>query len=813
MKKVLPVIWICLLVTGLFAQGNVFSNFSVAIPDTYIGITENPAAAGLNQGASISALWQRKEATWDQDYSLIFNLEGLGYSMNVIDKDYYSHALQWGTNMGNVSFFRNIYLGAEWNWDKDKFEDGGYKLGTILRPSRMFSLGATADFAKDTVKDEFMDPDFRFGIGVRPFINSSMYDKVELYADMGFYDLNRDDPLADEDRALSSPTIGANLVVAEGLKLGGAYNVENETASFQFSLGIDDFSIGSRTEMNDDTNYGYDFISFHERSIPTLFEKNRSKAYKMALNKELVDSQSAMKIGPFSLIDSKGMTMREFKDKLELLAQDETIGAVLFMNPNFPSSIARKQEVIEYLKEFKEETGKQLIAYFDNISNSGYFFAASIMDKIYLNKMGGIELKGISLSSPYFKGLLDTLGIEFTNLRSHPYKTAGNNLTEEHMTDAEREAYESVFGIVYEEMVRSIENGRENLAGNVKELIDNGPYFDAAKCKELGLVDDVIYQSELFDTVKNDLHYTSFTGESNERMDTAWNYNTTSKIKVINATGNIIMGKGKPGSNIGAESYAKAIEEARNNPEVKAIVLRVDSGGGSAQASDIIAHEIKLCKEGKNKKPVVVSMCGAAASGGYYISAYADRIFAEPTTITGSIGVIGMLPNFEGLYDKLHINWSSIKFGENSDLGATHRKMTKSEKQRFKEMIEHTYDTFIDVVSDGRGMDREEVKKIAQGRIWSGQQGVENGLVDEIGNLEDAIEYASQLAKITDDVDVEEYPSYSSGISIKVDFPEFSPFGMKLTSGLNTVKETYDTLKQFDGERVLYLMPFIQTEE
>ncbi len=811
-KKVLPVVWMLLLTIGLFAQSNVYSNSSVAIPDTQVGLLENPAAAGLNKGAMFSAFWHRQEDEWIDDYSLVFDLDGMGYSMNVVEEDNYFHALHWGGNMGNLSILRNVYLGFQWDWNNDEFEDGNYKIGTIIRPTRMFSLGATANFLKDIVNDEYLDPDFQFGIGIRPFIKSPMYDKVELYADAGYYDLNRDDPLAEEDRTISSPTVGANFVVAEGLKLGGSYNMETETTNVQFSLSLGDVTFGTRTEINEDTNYGYEFVSFHERDIPSIFEKNGSKAYKMKLNEPLVDSQSAMKIGPFSLVDSKGMTMTQFKNKLKLLAQDETIGAVLFMNPNFPSSIARKQEVIEYLKEFKEETGKELIAYYDNISNTGYYFSATVMDKIYLNKMGGIDLRGIAITTPYFKGLLDKVGVEFTNLRSHPYKTAGNNLTENEMTDAEREAYDAVFGVIFQEMVAGIESGRTVLSECTLEMIDNGPYFDAAKCKEIGLVDDIMYESELYKYLKDNHKCTKITKESNKRMDTEWTYKTTSKIKVINASGNIIMGKGKPGANIGSLSYAKAIAAARKDPEVEAIVLRVDSGGGSAQASDIIAHEIKLCKEGKNKKPVVVSMCGAAASGGYYISAYADKIYAEPTTITGSIGVIGLLPNFEGLYDKLDINWSQIKFGKNSDLGSTHRKMTEEEKKLFKDMIEHTYDIFIDVVADGRGMDKEVVKSLAQGRIWSGKQALENGLVDELGNLEDAIAYAAELAKIKDEVVISEYPSYDSGLTISVDMPEFSPFGMEMTKGLNTVKETYDTLKQFDGEKVLYFMPQMQID-
>lgn len=803
----IPIFLLLILIGGLTAQGRIYNNSSVAIPDDNVGMLDNPAANGFTNGVVLSTLWHRNEANWEDNYSVIFNLEGLGYSIDVTEDENYKHAIYWGTNLGDSKLLKNIYLGGNWNWGNSDFEDGNFKLGTIMRPHPFFSLGATADFIYDAVNDDYLDPDYRFGLGIRPFLKSKLYDKIEMYADIGYYDLNRDDPLADEDRGITSPTLGANFRLAEGLKLGGSYDIENEITSINFSLSVDGFTAGTRTEINDDTNYGYEYISFHEKYIPSLFIKNNSKAYKLNMSKAITDAHDASTIGPFIFVDSKSMTMREFKDKLEMIAQDETIGAILLMNPNFPASMARKQELADYLNKFKKDTDKEIIAYFDNISNSGYFFAASCVDKVYLNKMGGIDLKGISINSPYFKGLLDTLGIEFTNLRSHPYKTAGNMLTEKSMTAAERESYTHVFGDLYGEMVKGIEDGRGGFIQCVIDRIDEGPYFDAKRCKELGLVDDIIYQSELEKTIKAQMKYSSFTSESNERLSTEWVIDSTSKIMVINATGNIIMGKGKPGKNIGSDSYAKAIEKARKDPTVKAIVLRVDSGGGSAQASDIIAHEVKLCNEGKNKKPVVVSMCGVAASGGYYISAYADKIYAEPTTITGSIGVIGMLPNFDGLYDKLHINWSNIKFGKNSDLGNTSRKMTEDEKDLLRSMIENTYDIFIDVVAEGRSIDNEEVRKIAQGRIWTGNQALKNGLIDELGSLEDAITEAAKLAGIKNEIELASYPSNKDGIRIEFDMPEFSLFGMNVPKGLKKVTNTFEMLNQYQDEKVLYLTP------
>jgi protease-4 len=809
MKKIIPILTLLLLITGLMAQVDSFNNSSVAIPDDQVGLLENPAANGLADGMTFSALWHRNESTWKENYSLIWNFEGLGYSMNVNEDEDYYHALYMGTNLGDSKLFRNIYFGANWNWKNDNFKDGNYVLGTIMRPHPFFSLGATADFQYDALNDDYLDPDYRFGIGIRPFLKSSLYDKVEFFADFGYYDLNRNDPLATEDRGVSAPTVGANLKLLEGLKLRASYNLEDETTGINFSMSINSLTVGSRTEINDDTNYGYEYFSINDKYIPSLFEKNGSKAYKMTLDRPIVDARESMNIGPIVIIDKKNMTLTQFKKKLDMIAQDETIGAVLFMNPNFPASMARKQEIAQYINKFKQESGKQVISYFDNISNSGYFFAALVSDKIYLNKMGGIDLKGMAIQMPYFKELLDTLGIEFTNLRSHPYKTAGNNLTEKHMTDAERESYSTVFGDIYNEFIKGIENSRGDVIECTTEAVDNGPYFEAEVCLQKGLVDGIMYESELPGILKEQFRYTSITSDTNERIGTDWVEDSESKIAVINATGNIIMGKGKPGSNIGAESYAKAIQKARKDPTVKAIVLRVDSGGGSAQASDIIAHEVKLCTEGKNAKPVVVSMCGVAASGGYYISAYADKIFAEPATITGSIGVIGMLPNFEGLYEKIKVNWSMIKYGEHADLGASNRKMTEDEKEFMKGMIESTYNVFIGVVAEGRNMSTEDVKKIAQGRIWTGNQALENGLIDQLGSLEDAITEAAKLAGIKNRIELSQYPEIKEGLTIEVDMPNIPFVGTYLPKGAKVITDAVQILDQYHNEKVLYLTPMM----
>ena len=245
-------------------------------------------------------------------------------------------------------------------------------------------------------------------------------------------------------------------------------------------------------------------------------------------------------------------------------------------------------------------------------------------------------------------------------------------------------------------------------------------------------------------------------------------YTEKDKIALIYAVGNIHSGEGVPGKSIGSVTTAKAIKQAREDRRVKGIIIRVDSGGGSALASDVIGREVELCKTGKNKKPVIVSMGGVAASGGYYIAAKADKIIAQPSTITGSIGVIGIYPVFERLYEKIHVNWDTVKRGKNADLGSTHRQPTAKEKKIGEESIQHFYDRFITLVAEGRNMSKDEVHKIAQGRVWTGKQAFEHGLVDALGGMDLAVKEMKKMADLKHEVKLVEFEGDNTDKSISI---------------------------------------------
>ncbi|HHV37330.1 MAG TPA: signal peptide peptidase SppA [Candidatus Cloacimonetes bacterium] len=492
---------------------------------------------------------------------------------------------------------------------------------------------------------------------------------------------------------------------------------------------------GGLARLSDEDNHGYLYAHLSSLAYKPLLGMSPKSWYKMPAKATVVSYRAPKyELGPINLFDKNVRTIDSMKKELKRAKNDSTIDGILLVNPSYGTSFALMQELIEAFRDFKE-SGKHISVYYDNISNGGYIFSASIADKIYLNPTGMLDLRGIAIASPYLRDLLDSVGVEPINLRSHKYKNAGNMFSESEMTEAEREVYESLLDSIYEQVLASIETGRgDRLIKPIAELVDEGPYVIAQEALDAGLVDKLIYQDELKGELKKDFSFSKERKEMANYHNYEWAKPKENLIAVIYASGNIVMGKGKAGQKIAHQTTVDLIRKARKDPKYKGIILRVDSGGGSAQASDIILRELELAKK-ENNMPIVVSMAGSAASGGYYIAANADKIVADGTTLTGSIGVIGLAFNASELFKKVKVNWSTVKKGEHADLGALHRPMRDSEKNILESMIEHTYDDFIGIVADGRGMSKDEVHEIAQGRVWTGAQAKDIGLVDALGGM------------------------------------------------------------------------------
>ena len=440
--------------------------------------------------------------------------------------------------------------------------------------------------------------------------------------------------------------------------------------------------------------------------------------------------------------------LKELLDNIEKAKEDKNIKAIYINTSLVNAGLSQTEEIRNKLLEFKA-INKPIIAYSEGYSQLA-FYLASVANKIYLNPQGIIELKGLSTSQLFFKGLLEKLDIDMQIIRHGKFKSAIEPFSLDKMSDSNRKQMKKLLNSIGSNIMDSIASQREISLSNIRKHANNLSLDDAKSCLELNYVDGLIYQDQIEEKLSaigggeklNLISINKYT-----KVKSPDKVISRNKIAIIYANGTIKSGKGDETS-IGSESTAKAIRKARTDKNVKAIILRINSGGGSALASDVILRETILTKEAKI--PLVVSMGDYAASGGYYIACAADSIVANPNTITGSIGVFGMIPNLKNFYkNKLGITIDTVKTHRSADMGIN-RALTPFERKKIQKSVENIYNTFIKHVAEGRNMSLEDVDKIGQGRVWTGYDAKDIGLIDTYGGIDQAIEIASLLAKIDD---------------------------------------------------------------
>jgi protease IV len=421
----------------------------------------------------------------------------------------------------------------------------------------------------------------------------------------------------------------------------------------------------------------------------------------------------------------------------------------------------KAEEIRDAITDFRS-SGKQVYAYIEFGLNKEYYIATAA-DKIIVPPPGELFINGLAADVMFFRGSLDKLGIYPDIYQIGKYKTAANMFKEKEMTEAHRQFMNEFIEDLYQRYINTIAQARKKSPDEVRTLIDNAPY-NAEQAKNAGLIDEAMYRDQLENMLKKQLGQKEseplIAVRSHVYRDVSpesLGLNKGERIAVIYATGEIGSGSSQNSPNgdqsIGSDTVAKALNDAAAEKTIKAIVLRVDSPGGSGLASDIIWRAVETANE---KKPVVVSMSDVAASGGYYISASASKIIAQPSTITGSIGVLAGKPVMRGLYDWLGISNEYVMRGKTAGMFRATEKFSDEERVKFEEWIKTTYyRDFVPKVAKGRGKDPGYVDSVAQGRVWTGGQAKDKGLVDEFGGLDKAIEVAKQLAKIPADKGVE----------------------------------------------------------
>ena len=423
---------------------------------------------------------------------------------------------------------------------------------------------------------------------------------------------------------------------------------------------------------------------------------------------------------------------------------------------DFSASVASLQEIYNGLERFKK-TGRFIVAYADSYGN-GTYYLSSIADKVYMNPSGTLALTGINISTVFFKDLLSKIGVEMQIFKVGTFKSAVEPFTQTSMSEANRLQLTTFINSIWTEITKTIARNRGISDTEVNLYADSGLFLDDAQTAvQHKLIDSLVYSSDMKEIIEKrvDKDYNALTINDMKFVARNKEY-SKNRIAIVYAVGEIDGGNKNDG--IDSEDISEYLLDIADNDKIKAVVLRINSPGGSAYGSEQIWKAVSVVK---SKKPIVVSMGDYAASGGYYIACNTDRIFAQPTTLTGSIGIFGIFPNIGGLTDKLGIKFDNVKTNKYSDFGATYRPMNTEERVILQRYINNGYELFTKRCAEGRDMNIDSLKAIAEGRIYSGTDAMRLGLVDEMGGLEEAIAFAAKKANISD-YTLKYYPSVKS---------------------------------------------------
>ena len=549
-------------------------------------------------------------------------------------------------------------------------------------------------------------------------------------------------------------------------------------------------------------------MSFAEKEVVTVADNT---VLLVKLNQPIPERTSSNPFSTtniFDLTPSKALGLNDILESIDKAKTDSRIKGIYLQMSHIPSGISTIEEIRSALEEFKK-SDKFIICYAEIFSQSAYYLA-SVADEIYFNPEGMMLFKGLNAQVMFYKGLFEKLSVEAQIVRHGKFKSAVEPYTEEKMSKESKAQTKKYLDRIWNLMLGSISESR---GMSVEELNDMADHLEIRKAEDAlkyGLVDQLLYKDEVLTKLKEKLGLADT--EKIESLSLAkYNNSPTSRkisrnrIAVIYASGTMLNMEGDD-EVVGAQRISRAIRSARENKSVKAIVFRINSGGGDVLASEIIRREVELAAEAK---PLVASYGNVSASGGYWATCNATKIIANRSCLTGSIGVFGIFPNIQGLLnDKLGITIDNVGTNENSDFMNGSRRFTKFEREVVTSSIENTYDTFIGHVSESRGLRKSFVDSIGQGRIWSGEDAIELGLIDEFGGLTRAIELAQELADLPD-YRIRELPVQEDYLEVLM---------KQLTSGVQTsilekeLGDDYGFIKHFNhlknSKGLQAVMPF-----
>ncbi|OBQ01442.1 signal peptide peptidase SppA [Anabaena sp. AL09] len=515
-------------------------------------------------------------------------------------------------------------------------------------------------------------------------------------------------------------------------------------------------------------------VASSQSSTPTVKDKS-VLVFDLSMN--ITDSEpnsSQLLQKTFSGVEENNITLRKIVETLDKAGRDQNIVGIYIDGTNANSAVgyASLKEIRQALEKFRK-TGKKIIAYSTDWSEKEYYLS-SVANQIVVNPMGAMEMNGLSSQPMFLAGAFEKYGVGVQIVRVGKFKGAVEPLILNKLSPENREQTQKLLDDVWGEWRKSVGTSRNILPQKLQAIANSQPILEATAAKSNGLVDTIAYEDQVFTDLKKltgkqekDKTFTKIS-LSNYAEVPGKSLDSDHKIAIVYAEGEIVNGSGDEGQ-IGGDNFAKVFSKIRQNNQIKAVVLRINSPGGSATAAEIMQREIKLTRQ---IKPVIVSMGDVAASGGYWIASDSNRIFAQANTITGSIGVFGVLFNGQKLGNNNGITWDSVKTSQYADQQTISRPKSPQELAVYQRSVNRIYNLFLEKVSQGRKIPTAKVAEIAQGRVWSGTAAKQIGLVDEIGGLNVAIEYAAKQAKLGTDWEIQEYPRVST-------FPE-RLFGKKL---------------------------------
>ncbi len=554
--------------------------------------------------------------------------------------------------------------------------------------------------------------------------------------------------------------------------------------------------------------------------VATTVEKN--SILRIPLRGSLVErsEDGSLPFDPTTILmggETENISLEEALTALEKAAENKNVVGIYLEAGAFGGTPAMVEELHDALVKFKKESGKWIMAYGDTYSKSAYYLS-SVADTIMLNPQGGVDWSGMASQLYFLKDMLEKVGVKMQVFKVGTYKSAVEPFICSEMSEANREQVTSFLTGIWNNMQKDVAESRGISQETLNTIADSQtPLAEAQQTIDNKLVDKLCYISEVKAMLKekagvdedDDLHFTTL-------KDVAGTETVKKKIKeevaVYYAYGDIVDEAGNgmsQGHQITGKGMTDDLQKLREDDNVKAVVIRVNSGGGSAYASEQIWHEVMLLKE---KKPVVVSMGGMAASGGYYISCAANKIIAEPTTLTGSIGIFGMFPDpSELITQKIGVKFDGVKTNALSDFGAMGRPFNETESALLQSYIEKGYDLFTGRVADGRGMAQDSVKAIAEGRVWTGEQALSIGLVDQLGNLEDAIKVAAAEADI-EKYSIGRYPAPEPWFANIMNKKKNGYLDSQMRQMLGEYYTTFSLLRTLDKQNPIQArMPFYMT--